>query len=73
MPYYKVKDKGYRQYVKDSSSGAILLNDMKIKDEAEAKTRAANEINSMKSDISTLKDDIADIKYLLLQLTGRLK
>lgn len=78
MELLKVKDR--EDIVKDKKSGAILLNDIGKANEyllkkktLENDHRLEDEINTIKerlNDIDKVKNELADIKSLLLQIAG---
>jgi len=76
------KVKGYSHLRKDTSTGAVVNVDrrayeehMRVRQVAEmnlAQKRIAQEsINNMRNEIDCIKDDMADIKSMLLSLMNR--
>lgn len=73
--YQKTEDP---KFVKDTSTGALVSNDLvafkkhklQQKQFDETKTQK-NELNSIKSDVSELKEELCEIKDLLKQLLIR--
>lgn len=78
MEIMRVRDR--EDIVKDRKSGAILLNDIDKANEyllkkktLEKNHRLEDEINTIKdrlNDIDKVKNELADIKSLLLQIAG---
>jgi len=69
MPYLRVEG---TKLVRDTRSGAIINQDKNGLDEYLNKRRALesqkNEINNVKSEVKVLREDITEIKSLLLKL-----
>ena len=69
MPYLKVEG---TKLVRDTRSGAIINQDKNGLDEYLNKRRALesqkNEINNVKTEVKVLREDITEIKSLLLKL-----
>jgi len=63
---------GHPGLVRDKRSGAILnINETEIKNallRKQRKKEEANKVSRMESEISSLKNDISDIKSLLLKM-----
>lgn len=70
-----IKVEGHPNLKRDSKTGAIInSNDSAFNNYLIKKANhdvEKNEIESMKTDINLLKDDIADIKNLLLKLVEK--
>ena len=75
------KIKGYKDHLKDSRSGAILLNNQKVaneyllkKKELQHDAMVSEEINNIKSrlnDLDSLKNDMQEIKNILKELVSK--
>lgn len=72
MPLVKVEG---TSYVRDISSMALINTDVNAKNEYYSRARMAkiqkDEINTIKSEMDSLKNDVQDIKQLLLQLIDK--
>jgi hypothetical protein len=68
----EVKD---TKYVRDTKSMALINTDSSARDEYYSKVRILSnqkeEINKLRTEVSTVKEDITEIKQLLKQLIGK--
>jgi hypothetical protein len=62
-------------YLRDTSSMALINNDRSAKEEYLNKAKLIKhqkeEINTIKAEITSMKNDVTDIKELLKQLIGK--
>lgn len=70
--YVNVKD---GNYLRDTNSMALINNDQKAKQEYYEKTRILKsqkeEINNLRNDLSSVKEDVRELKNLIIQLLGK--
>jgi predicted transcriptional regulator len=70
--FVKVEDS---TFIRDTSSGALINQDLSSRDEYIAKVRMINEhksdINTINNEINSLKTDISEIKSLLSILINK--
>lgn len=73
MPLLKVKDN--HSLVRESSSGALINRDVNALREYEEKRRLASsqrqELNNVKIEIDSIKNDLCDIKELMYKLLDK--
>jgi cell shape-determining protein MreC len=62
-------------YLRDTNSMALINNDQKSKHEYYEKTRLLKsqkeEINNLKNDLTSVKEDVKELKNLIIQLLGK--
>lgn len=70
--FVEVKD---TKFIRDTKSMALINNDNNARDEYLSKVRMLSiqkeEINKLRTEVSTVKNDIEEIKKMLFQLIGK--
>jgi len=58
----------HKDYVRDTNSNALLNTNTKALAEYRARKKAANRLDTLEKDLNNVKQDINEIKSLLLKL-----
>lgn len=64
--HYKIKE--HEGLVKDSKTGAILLKDKSVSDEYQARKSMMRTNHDLKTELNTLKNEMAELKELLAKI-----